>query len=257
MAASGIRRPIARLREEHGMSMVELVVAIFIVTLVIGALADLFVQSNDSSYSSQRLLSRVSILQSQIERVRRVADQYGFSGVALTSAPGAATDTPLPRDPTNPDDFVSGSGCSRTFTVLSNYNLTTEAFPTSQTVADSPEPLLVNGCTVSGNAISGGQLAPVQYADLSTGAVSSTAPAGDPYATVYTFVTQTTMAGCNSSLGSCTGDVRRVIVAVVLNRQAADLGTNYPAYATTVFSNPTASDQANQASGLRILGLIS
>lgn len=237
--------------------MIELIVAIFISIVVIGALALMFVKSTDSSLASQRQISRFSVLEQQMDRIRGTVKQYGFTALALTSAPTAGV-TPS-TDPTNPNDFVSGSSCAQTFTVESNYNLTTELFPTGQTVADSPESLLVNGCTVGGNAISGGQLAPVQYADLATGTTSASLPSGDPYATVYTYVTQTNTAGCNNLLvnGTCTGDVRRVILAVVLNSQATDPGANYPAYSTTLFANPVASNQTNTASGLKLLGLIS
>ena len=34
-------------------------------------------------------------------------------------------------------------------------------------------------------------------------------------------------------------------------------GANYPAYSTTRFANPVASNQTNTASGLKLLGLIS
>ena len=258
MTAMRSRANASRLRDANGFTMIELVVSIFIAIIVIGALSALFVTSNDSSFASQRELSELSVLQQQIERVRQTVAEYGFSALALTSAPAGPTDSPLPTDPTNPDDFVSGSACSEAFTVESNYNNTAESYPVSAgVIADNPESLLVNGCTVSSNAISGGQLAPVQYADLTTGATSSSAPSSDPYATVYTFVTQTSMAGCNTSLGgSCTGDVRRVVLAVILNHAAADVGPSYPTYSTTIFANPVASDETANASGLRILGLI-
>jgi hypothetical protein len=172
----------------------------------------------------------------------------------------------LPLNPTDPNDFVGGSGCSETFTVQSNYNLTSESFPSSsQTIGDNPEPLLINGCTVSGNSISGGQLIPVQYKDLSTGTMYSSVSSiprdsanfVDPYASIYIYVTQTSAVGCNTSLGSCTGDARRVIVAVLLSHRTNDVfTTNYPTYATTVLVNPTASNQPSKASGLRVLGLI-
>ncbi len=239
--------------------MIELIIAIFISITVIGALALMFVQSSDSSLSSQRQITRFSILEQQMDRIRGTVKQFGFAALALTSAPSAGT-TPS-ADPTNPDDFISGSGCAETLTVKSNYNLTTESFPTGQTVADSPESLIVNGCTVGGTAISAGQLAPVQYADLATGmtySASASLPAGDPYATIHTYVTQTTTAGCNTNLvGGCSGDVRRVILAVILNAQTTDLGANYPGYSSTVFANPVPSDQPNTASGLKLLGVIS
>lgn len=239
--------------------MVELVIGIFIIVLVIGALAVGFVRSNDSSFASQRLVSRFSVLQQQIESVRQTEKEYGFGAVALTSSPTAAC-SPTSGDPTNPDAFVCGSGCSETFSVQSNYNNTAETFPSTSTIADSPESLLVNGCAVGGNTIGGGQLAPIRYADLSSGTTYSSlssVPSGDPYATVYTFVTQTNVAGCNSSLGSCTGDVRRVVVAVVLSASSIDIGNNYPAYASTVISNPAASNQPSTSSGLKIVGVVS
>jgi type II secretory pathway pseudopilin PulG len=240
-----------------GFSMIELVLTMFVVIIVIGSLALMFVKSNDSAFSSQREVSQLTVLQQQMERIRQTVKEYGFSALALSSAPAAATDSPLPANPSNPDDFVSGSACAQAFQVASNYNNTLESFPSATTIADNPEPLLVNGCTVSGAAISGGQLAPVQYVDLATGASSSAAPAADPYDTVYTFVTATTTGGCNTSLGgSCANDVRRVILAVLPVRAASDVGPAYPTYSTTVFGNPVASNQTTAASGLRVLGLI-
>jgi type II secretory pathway pseudopilin PulG len=253
MSAARTHSIAGRVGEADGFTMIELVVSIFIVIIVMGALSALFVTSNDSSFASQRELSQLSVLQQQIEHTRQVVKEYGFSALALTSTPNQPTDSPLPLNPTNPDDFVSGTGCSEAFTVESNYNSTSESYPTSEKIADNPEPLLANGC----NSISGGQLAPVQYVDLTTGATSSSAPSSDPYGTVYTFVTQTTAVGCNTSLsGGCTGDARRVILAVILKRTAADIGPSYPTYSTTVLTNPVASDQTANASGLRILGLI-
>jgi type II secretory pathway pseudopilin PulG len=237
--------------------MIELVVAVFLSAIVIGALSELFVISNDSSFSNQRQLSATAVLQQQMEQIHQTVAQYGFSAVALTSAPAGPTDSPLPTDPTNPDDFVGSSGCAETLTVESNYNLTSESLPSGDTL--SPESMLVNGCTVSGNAITGGQLAPVQYKDLSTGTLyssSSSVPSSDPYAAIYAFVTQTTAVGCNTALGSCTGDARRLVVAVLMHKVANDIGPSYPIYATSVFTNPVPSDEPTSASGLRILGLI-
>lgn len=258
MPAARIQRRVTLSpRACDGFTMIELVWAIFVVAVVIGALALLFAKANDSAFSSQRELDHVSVLEQQLERIRELVKQYGFSALALISTPVAGGS--ITANPTNPDVFVSGSGCSATLTVESNYNNTGESFP-SQAVSDSPEALLVNGCTVSGNAISGGQLAPTQYVDLATGttyASSGSVPAGDPYDTVYTFVTQTTMVGCNTALsGSCSGDVRRVVLAVLPTRAAADLGPSYPTYSSTLFANPAASDQPTAPSGLRLLGVI-
>ena len=247
----------SRWRGEAGLTLIEVMVGVVMLTIVIVALATLFAQTTSSSYADQRLVSRTEILEAQMERVRQVVKQYGFTALALTTAPATATDSPLPLDPTNPDDFVSGTGCSEAWTVEANYNTTTDSF-FHGSIADNPESLLINGCTLNGSAITTGQLVPVQYADLTNGAVSSSAPTnGDPYATISTFVTATTQAGCNASLGSCTGDVRRVIIAASLNTVATTFGTSYPDYTTSVFSTPLASNQTNSAKGLKILGFIS
>jgi prepilin-type N-terminal cleavage/methylation domain-containing protein len=239
-------------RNQAGFTMIELLLAIFVLLLVVGALAALFVESNDSSFASQREFSRLSVLQQQIERIRQTVKQYGFSALALTSNPPAPTDATLPADPTDPDDFITGYGTSsEAFRVHANYNNTYEGV-----IAGTPaggEPLLVNGV----NGTGGGQVAPVQYADLTTGATSSSPPSGDPYVTVYTYVTQTNAVGCNSSLGSCAGDARRVVLAVVLQPALRTTTPQYPTYSTTIFVNPTASNQPNKPSGLTLLGLIS
>jgi type II secretory pathway pseudopilin PulG len=243
-------RDAERAAKDAGFTMIELVVSMFIGILVIGAAALIFANSNDSSLASQRQFSLGSVLQQQIENIRATVDRYGFGALAMTSTPTAvATST----DPTSPDAFITGSGCSATFTVQANYNSTSEAFASGSSIPDSPESLVVNGCTVAGTAISGGQLTPVQYADLTTGVVTSSAPASDPYATVYIFVTQTSEAGCsNVTTNACGADLRRVVVAAVLSAEGTDIGTNYPQYSTTVFANPVATDQSNTASTLEL-----
>jgi hypothetical protein len=67
-------------------------------------------------------------------------------------------------------------------------------------------------------------------------------------------VTQATVP-CTTSLGSCAvDDVRRVIVAVLLNNASGSkaLGPNTPVYMSTLVSNPIPSNQPNSASGLRL-----
>jgi hypothetical protein len=139
--------------------------------------------------------------------------------------------------------------------VESNYNNTSEGV-----LSDTPsagEPLLDPN-----TGSSGGQVSPVQCVDLATpttpASCSTLASGTDPYATVYTYITQTTTVGCKTS-GGCTGDARRVVVAVLLHHPGSpsrDLGPNTPTYSTVVLTNPLASDYPSSASGLRILGLI-
>jgi type II secretory pathway pseudopilin PulG len=248
---------VTRLRSSAGFTLVEVMAALFVVLAVIGALALVLATNDSSSLASQLQISRLSVLQQQIERVRNVVSQYGFGALALNADPSAPTVSPLPNDPTDPNDFITGYGTSNeSFLVENNYNNTSEGL-----ISDAPngEPILdpTTGAT-------GGQVSPIQCVELSNPGSSTSCTAlatgTDSYASVYTYVTQTSTVGCSGPSGSCNGDARRVIVAVLLHNPASpsrrDIGPNTPTYSTTVITNPVASDQLNQASGLRVLGYV-
>lgn len=245
-----------KLRSSDGFTLIEVMVALFVVLAVIGALALVFASNDNSSLAAQQQISRLSVLEQQIEKVRNVVSQYGFSALALNGNPSAPSDSPLPIDPTDPNDFVTGHGTSNeAFLVETNYNDTSEGV-----LPDTPssgEPLLDPN-----TGSSGGQVSPVQCVDLSSpgsaSSCSALAAGTDPYVTVYTYVTQTNTVGCKTSTG-CTGDARRVIVAALLHHPGSssrNIGPNTPTYSTVVLTNPLASDYPASASGLRVLGLI-
>jgi type II secretory pathway pseudopilin PulG len=251
-----LRRRLS-LRAEDGFSLAELVIAILVMIMGVGALTALFVNNDNSSLAGQREVSQLAVLQQQIENIHQLVKQYGFGALAMSGNPAQPTDATLPGDPTDPNDFVTGWGTSsEAFKVESDYNNTGNG--TAAHTPSAGEPLLdpING-------VSGGQVAPVQYADLSNGttyANLASVPAGDSYATVYSYVMGTTTAGCNSSgLGSScpASDVRRVVVAVLLNQPAhrQNVGPNTPTYSTTVVSNPIPTNQPSATSGLCILAL--
>lgn len=251
---------MSKLRSSDGFTMIEVLAALFVVLVVIGSLALVLATNDSSSLASQLQISRLSVLQQQIEKVRNVVSQYGFSALALNANPSAPTDASLPRDPADPDDFVTGHGTSgEAFLVESNYNNTSEGLISEPGTGEpsNGEPLLDPN-----TGSSGGQVSPVQCVDLrsptSSSSCSALAGGTDPYATVYTYITQTTAVGCKTTTG-CTGDARRVIVAALLHHPGSpskDLGPNTPTYSTVVITNPLASDYPSSASGLRILGLI-
>lgn len=248
---------MSKARASGGFALIEVMAALFVVLAVIGALALVFASNDSSSLASQLQISRLSALQQQIEKLRNVVSEYGFSALALNAEPGAPTDSTLPSNPTDPNDFITGYGtANEAFRVESNYNNTAEGV-----IADTPtigEPLLDPN-----TGSSGGQVAPVQCVDLSNPSSSATcstlANGTDAYATVYTYITQTSTVGCAKSDGSCNGDARRVIVAALLHHPGSpskNLGPNTPTYSTVVITNPLASDYASSASGLRVLGLV-
>jgi hypothetical protein len=195
------------------------------------------------------------VLQQQIEKVRNVVSHYGFSALALNAEPSAPTDSPLPNDPTDPNDFITGYGTSsEAFLVESNYNNTSEGV-----LSDTPstgEPLL----DPNTGAV-GGQVSPVQCVDVTTGSPASCSALSsgtDAYVTVYTYITQTNTVGCAPN-ATCTGDARRVIVAARLHHPGSpskNIGLNTPTYSTVIITNPLASDYPGSASGLRVLGYI-
>jgi type II secretory pathway pseudopilin PulG len=245
------------LRSTGGFTIVEVLAALMMVLLVLGALALFFANNNDSSLASQREISQLSVLQQQIERVRDVVSQYGFGALALNAEPSAPSASPLPNNPKDPNDFITGYGTgSEAFLVENNYNNAAEGV-----LSDTPstgEPLLDPN-----TGAAGGQISPLQCVDLATGnqaSCGSLASGSNPYATVYTYITQTSTVGCAGATGSCSGDARRVIVAAVVQNPVAsarrNIGPNTPTYSTTVITNPVASDQSNQASGLRFLGYV-
>jgi prepilin-type N-terminal cleavage/methylation domain-containing protein len=245
-----------RLRDTSGFTLIEILAAMVILISALAGITYFFASNNDSSLASQREVSQLSVVQQQIENVHQLVKQYGFSALAMSGNPAQPTDSTLPTDPTDPNDFITGwNTTGEAFRVEGDYNNTalgviTGTAATGETMLDP-----ITGTT-------GGQLTPAQYTDVSTGttyASVSSVPAGDPYATVNTYVTAASTIGCNSALGSCAAtDARRVIVAVTLQQlgQRSNLGPNKPAYASTVFTNPTASNQAALANGLTILGLI-
>jgi prepilin-type N-terminal cleavage/methylation domain-containing protein len=256
-----VRRPSGRRPRHDGFTLIEVTIAMFISLVGIGAVAALFVNGNQSSLAAQNQLSLQSALQQQIENVRGVVAHFGFAGLALTSAPAAGSNTNVAGAYTDPNHFVqsTGTGCP-CYLIENNFDNGTEGLVS--TSPSSGEPLLINGS----GGVTAGRIAPVQCADLSSGTnyavpCATNVPSGDDWATVYTYVTQTTIAGCNSSgLGSgCGNDVRRVILAVVPDSNKTgrlNVGPTAPRYSMTTFANPVASNQPNAPNGLEILGQI-
>jgi prepilin-type N-terminal cleavage/methylation domain-containing protein len=236
-------------RDDRGFTIIEVMAAMMVSLIVIGAAATGFVRNNDASLSSQREGQLVSVAQQQIESIRTTVSRYGFSTLALKSKPAQPTDcsgqcttATLPTSPTDPNDFILGwSGSTPSYLIEQNYNSTATGEVTS--VPSTGEPLEID--TTNGQVI-----------QKSTGVA-----VGSGTATVYRYVTQATVP-CNSgSVGSgglgvaCSADdVRRVIVAVLMDNPNGSkaIGPNAPVYMSTIFSNPIPSNQPNSASGLRL-----
>lgn len=249
---------IARLRaarSEEGFTVIEVLVAMALAILAIGALTNLFITGNDSALSAQRQSQLISVADQQIEKIRErlKTNPSGFAALAMSATPGAGTSTTLGTDTyahTDPNFFVkTQAGCGASgagYEIQTNYNHTDEGTP-----ASVPS---FTGCTTGVEPLvisAGGLVAP-----LTTGVT-----VGSGTASVYAYVTATNL-GClggsgdyvSGVAGACYADARRVIVAVQLDTPGGrtDIGQVTPAYVSTIFTNPVPSNQPNASVGLTL-----
>jgi hypothetical protein len=170
------------LREEGGMTVVEVVVAALILTIgAIGVLTigDAATRNTFRAEQSQVVVNR---LQAELEHVR----QLPFKEVALTSAP------PTSSDPGNPGSRVTGT----------QFALDTQG--------TNLAPLATNGGTTpGGNAISAGALEPGPEPFQS----------GDVKGQIYRYVTY---PGVPPNCADCSADdLKRVVIAIALDPTAS------------------------------------
>jgi type II secretory pathway pseudopilin PulG len=261
-----------RIGHEAGDTLIEVVVATLVLVVIIGAVVGMMLTNDKSTLGNQRQTQLIAVLQQRIEYVHQVLAQnyssLGFAAIALSSNPAQGTDVTTPSNPTDPNDFItpyvsnfatSTSSTAEKFLIESNYNKISEGTIDGGTTYS--EELQVDSTN--------GKIAPVVYVDISTGTVYtslSSVPTGDPYATVYTYVTQavtgvsTTLSSCSTgTAGSTTGDARRIIVAAKMYtpttgtvQRADNIGSKYPQYSTTLMTDPIPANTCQGASGLRI-----
>jgi prepilin-type N-terminal cleavage/methylation domain-containing protein len=260
---------------QDGFTIVEVLIAVLILTFVIAASSALFVHGSDESLSAQRQSELISVADQQIETIRQEVKTDGFDQLAMSAVPASGSGATLSFDsntPLDPNNFVSSAGgCGASnegYDIESNYD------DTSQGPASGVFPWA--SCADTGSAVaeplevlSGGFVTPQQ----------TSIAVGSDTATVDTYVTDTYI-GCNTSLGSCPvtssgtvsgctwpsgttasttcADARRVIVAVVLNNHGyssegrADVGPNSPVYVSTVFTNPEPSNSPSNPAGVTL-----
>jgi prepilin-type N-terminal cleavage/methylation domain-containing protein len=219
-------------RSEYGFTLIEVMVAMVISVTVAGATLALVSTGTKSSLAGQRQTQLLSVAQQQIEQIRQTARQYGFDSLALngSSTSYPAPDATTPVTPANASDFITGYGTSgAALQVKANYH-----DPTSGTLVSE---------TIVFDSTSG------RVQPYSTGVPAG----GGATATVWRFVTQRAEA-CNAGLGACTGDSRRIVVAVNMDNPTGDqnIGPNTPIYMTTVIDRPLPSNSTSQGNGLRI-----
>jgi type II secretory pathway pseudopilin PulG len=256
---------------EAGFTMIELVVAILLMTIVIGGLAVAFADSSDSSLASQRQAQLLAVADQQIEHIRAQVKQYGFGALAMNALPAAATSATVDgeaHNPTDPNAYVTAlpSGCgtydfdwgdktsTEGFKIEANYDDSSQGtvspFTNVGTCGAGVEPFVVlDGLDSARASQPTGFVKPVQ----------TNVTIGSGTGSVYSYVTETNI-GCNAS-GGCSGssgangpDTVRVTVAVRLNQASGrtDTGGNAPVYVSSVFTNPVPSNQPNNSLGLTL-----
>jgi Tfp pilus assembly protein PilW len=239
----------ARLRQQQGDTLIEVMAAAIIGIVLVGALTGMFLSGNDQSLAAQRQSQLVAVADQQIENIRQAVKVNGFSALAMSTAPAAGASTTLPfasHTYTDPNHFVvSSCGTNGGYTIETNYDNASEGTATVASWSGCPtgvEPLVVQA----------GGIVTAQQASV---------PVGAGTATVDSYVTDTNVGACATPTGtSCsgsattfTGDARRVIVAVKFNGETGyATGDTAPVYLSTLFTNPIPSNQPNGSVGITL-----
>jgi prepilin-type N-terminal cleavage/methylation domain-containing protein len=225
----------ARLALQDGFTLIEVMIAMLVTLIAMGALAAGFARNSDSALAGQRQATAVAIAQRRMEQIHSTVTRYGFDALALTSSPPSHSGA-IAASPADPNDFVTTAG---NYLIETNYNDTSQGEISS--VPAAGEPLVVDA--TNGKLVT-----------------TSTITVGGVTGTVNTYVTQATLP-CNSGSGAtglglpcAANDGKRVVVAVRLNNpgSAKNIGVNTPTYLTSIFSNPVPSNQPSSSIGLRV-----
>ena len=220
-------------RRDDGFTLIEIIVAMLISLIAAAAVLAMIMTGDHSSLAGQRQTEMLSVAQQQIEQIRQTFHQNGFDAIAVNGSSSSylpAPDASIPADPINPDDFIQGYGTAgASFQIKANYHDTASA-----TLAT--EPLLFDTTK--------GKVSPY----------STAVPAGgNATATVWRFITQRA-ENCNTALGSCLNDSRRIVVVVRIDNPSANpsAAPSTPIYLSTVIDRPQPSNSPSLGNGLRI-----
>lgn len=220
-------------RGQDGFLLIDVMVGAAISLVVLLAVSATLGNGLFYSQGHQRQATMLAIAQREIENAHELVAQYGFDALALSGQPGAPAPGPLAQSPDDPNDLITGYGTSgASYLVEKDFHDTTQG-------PQATEPLII-GSTSAYPTV--GMVAPM----------TTNVTSGSMTATVYRYVSQHTK-GCLTA-GACTGDSRRVIIAVVPTITSnTQLQSRKPVYLMTVIENPAPQDEPGTAgSGLRI-----
>jgi len=202
------------LRDQRGVSLIELMVVVLVVTVGLIAVVAVLDQATKTAVAAQRHQTAIQIGQREIEKLKDIP--YQTLGHAVTPT-GTTSGVPLGNpSPKNPNYYVSGAR----FLVKSNYRNMNSAPPPG--VSTSGEELVT---PTTGGPASGGLVAQPQ--SFTVGKVSGV---------VWRFVTWRA-----ENCDNCTGrDSKRLTVAIKLNTTSGTPVPNKPVWVTSVYADPEA-----------------
>jgi type II secretory pathway pseudopilin PulG len=193
-----------RLREERGVTMVEVVVAMLVLVIGAGAVFSLIGGASRASYRSEQSQAVSDLLQQELEKLK----SQSFASLAMTATPATSSNT------ASPANRISGP----------NYALSR--------AKTQYAPLVINGGSlVGGGTVAGGTI-PASPVTISPGTGS------DVSGTLYRYVVWLNDPSCPESKCPGSQDTKRIIVAISLNGAAAG-GTRLYQEVSTDVTNPT------------------
>jgi len=277
------RRPPA-LTAEHGFSLIEVMVAALMVALIVAAGSTLFIEGNNNSLAATRDSQLISVADQQLEIIRQEVKVKGFDQLAMSAAPAAASSATLPYSSTtyaDPNHFVSsGTGTcgsqNEGYDIEENFDNSASGAATgltpwagcvdtttAPTTVAEPLEILPAASGIAAGFISPG---PTTVSLGSTGQqVTVDEYVTDTYlgcnGTTTCPTTTTGQVVCPSAIGwpsttasstSC-ADARRVIVAVIpTNNARYNTGQVSPVYVSSIFTNPSPSNEPSGTLGLTL-----
>jgi len=203
---------VPRVADERGITMIEVLVAVFVLVVGLIGVFGTFSSSARSTAAAETSAAMAEAGQQTIQQVSALP----YTSIADKAAPTKTTTT----DTTNPTYYLSTCGSNTCFqwdTSTSTDTETLDVDPTNGAVSAGPTTVLVpapNSSTCTGSSPTGCKI------DLS----------------VYTFVTLVTNPVCSQSGVSCssTTSYKRITVAV---KSAGTNGPQNPVYLSTFVGN--------------------
>jgi Tfp pilus assembly protein PilV len=201
-------------RDNDGMSVIEVLIAVLLLT--VGLLAVLYglVASNHLNLTTQRVQATATAAENAMEQLRATP----YNSLGLSSLPTHTSDGNASSDksgnPTDPDYWVSGTN----LLVVANYNQESSA--------------ALSGVSTSGEAMIGG-------GTVNPGPAHVASDGFTVY--VYTFISWVNDSCVYLAVNLCPGgeDAKRVTVAAVLDG-GGGVGADKPFWLSTVVANPDA-----------------